>query len=142
MLYRTPRLITSAYDVMCNWSVNLFKRLELYPQSLRPRQILSTLQLLIPKFHLNAHIDWCRHFFSFNWSSGVGRTDAESPERAWAISNSLAGSTKKMGPGSRRDMLDEHFGDWNWRKTITLRMSIAFAFGTVLLILSNSILST
>ncbi|KAE9383998.1 hypothetical protein BT96DRAFT_1008550 [Gymnopus androsaceus JB14] len=46
--------------------------------------------------------------------------DADGPEHAWAISNSLAGSTKKMGPGLHRDMLDEHFGDWNWRKTINL----------------------
>ncbi|KAF9059907.1 hypothetical protein BDP27DRAFT_1430701 [Rhodocollybia butyracea] len=25
-----------------------------------------------------------------------------------------------MGPGSRRDTLDDHWGDWNWRKCITL----------------------
>lgn len=23
-----------------------------------------------------------------------------------------------MGPGSRRDMLDDHFNDWNWKKVI------------------------
>ncbi|KAG1852516.1 hypothetical protein F4604DRAFT_1933664 [Suillus subluteus] len=25
-----------------------------------------------------------------------------------------------MGPGSRRDMLDDHFGDWNWKKLVGL----------------------
>ncbi|KIK35321.1 hypothetical protein CY34DRAFT_17092 [Suillus luteus UH-Slu-Lm8-n1] len=27
---------------------------------------------------------------------------------------------KEMGPGTRRDTLDDHFGDWNWKKTMTL----------------------
>lgn len=70
----------------------------------------------------NAHIEQCQNIFSFNWAPGIGWTDAEGPERAWSVSNSLAGSTKKMGPGSHWDMLDEHFGDWNWQKTITLCM--------------------
>jgi hypothetical protein len=25
-----------------------------------------------------------------------------------------------MGPGSRRDALDDHFGDWNWKKVVGL----------------------
>jgi hypothetical protein len=25
-----------------------------------------------------------------------------------------------MGPGCRRDTLDDHFGDWNWKKTVGL----------------------
>ncbi|KAF9001224.1 hypothetical protein BDZ89DRAFT_1096061 [Hymenopellis radicata] len=46
----------------------------------------------------------------------VGRTDGEAPERGWAASNGAAASTKEMGPGSRLDTLDDHFGDQNWRK--------------------------
>ncbi|KAE9396951.1 hypothetical protein BT96DRAFT_996227 [Gymnopus androsaceus JB14] len=80
--------------------------------------IVSVLDLL--EIYVLANERCRNNNFSFNWAPGVGHTDAESPERAWAISNSLAGSTKKMGPGPHRDMLDEHFGDWNWRKTITL----------------------
>ncbi|KAG6839259.1 hypothetical protein C0991_004359, partial [Blastosporella zonata] len=29
-------------------------------------------------------------------------------------------STKEMGPGSRRDTLDDHFVDYNWRKIMVL----------------------
>ncbi|KAG6852000.1 hypothetical protein C0991_004303 [Blastosporella zonata] len=29
-------------------------------------------------------------------------------------------STKEMGPGSHRDTLDDHFGDYNWRKIMVL----------------------
>ncbi|KAJ7096002.1 hypothetical protein C8R43DRAFT_964421 [Mycena crocata] len=42
-----------------------------------------------------------------------GQTDGEAPERGWANANPLANSTKEMGPGSRRDALDDHFDDWN-----------------------------
>lgn len=33
----------------------------------------------------------------------------------------MANSTKEMGPGSRHDTLDDHFGDYNWRKIMSLR---------------------
>ncbi|KAF8835627.1 hypothetical protein BDN67DRAFT_992388 [Paxillus ammoniavirescens] len=43
-----------------------------------------------------AHIQECQMAFSFNFS--------------------FASSTKEMGPGACRDALDNHFGDWNWKK--------------------------
>lgn len=79
-------------------------------------------KFLVPKFHLPAHIKPCRTRFSFNYTPGVGRTDGEAPERGWAEVNPLAASTREMGPGARRDTLDSHFGDYNWRKTIGLGM--------------------
>ena len=27
---------------------------------------------------------------------------------------------KEMGPGSWHDTIDDHFGDWNWKKVISL----------------------
>jgi hypothetical protein len=53
-------------------------------------------------------------------SKNVGRMDGEAPERGWLNINPVALSTKEMGPGSRRDTLDDHFGDWNWKKSIGL----------------------
>jgi hypothetical protein len=46
------------------------------------------------------------------------RTDGKAPECGWAEVNPLAPSTKEMGPGSQRDTLDAHFGDYNWRKVV------------------------
>ncbi|KAF8147577.1 hypothetical protein B0H34DRAFT_680129 [Crassisporium funariophilum] len=40
----------------------------------------------------------------------------EAPERGWSDANGVASSTKEMGPGSRRNTLDDHFGDRNWAK--------------------------
>jgi hypothetical protein len=76
--------------------------------------------MLVPKFHLPAHIAACRIKYSSNFTPGVGRTDGEAPERAWNETNPLATSTREMGPGSRRDVLDFHFGDYNWWKVTSL----------------------
>ncbi|KAJ7744840.1 hypothetical protein B0H14DRAFT_2637253 [Mycena olivaceomarginata] len=45
---------------------------------------------------------------------------ARAPERGWADANPLARSTKEMGPGFRRDTMDNHFNDWNHKKIIAL----------------------
>ena len=81
---------------------------------------VKSVLFLVPKFHLPAHVEACNLQFSFNLTKGVGRTDGEAPERGWANINPAAQSTKEMGPGSRRDTLDDHFGDWNWKKMIKL----------------------
>ncbi|KAJ8515159.1 hypothetical protein ONZ45_g7382 [Pleurotus djamor] len=83
---------------------------------------------LVPKFHLFAHRTACHIEYSFNLTPRVGRTDGESPERGWAAMNPIASSTKEMGPGSRRDTLDDHFGDYNWRKVISLHSTLLTRF--------------
>ena len=75
---------------------------------------ISTM-FLIPKFHLPAHIPRCQVAYSFNFTPHVGRTDGEAPEHGWVNINPAASSTKEMGPGTQRDTLDDHFGDWNWK---------------------------
>ncbi len=108
------RLVIS-YDIACQWSKKLLHRCHLYPEN----QILTSapdLLFLVPKFHLPAHVAACQIGYSFNLTPGVGRTDGEAPERGWSAANAMAASTREMGPGSRRDTLDDHFGDYNWRK--------------------------
>lgn len=108
-----PLRLTVSYDIVCQWIRNLAHRASLYP----PNHFFDlTFTYLIPKFHLPAHQASCHAEFSFNYTPFVGRTDGEAPERGWAAMNPVANSTKEMGPGSRRDTLDDHFGDCNWRK--------------------------
>ena len=90
------------------------------PPSVQPNLHNRDVTFLVPKFHLPAHITSCQWAFSFNWTKGVGRTDGEEPERGWANINAAASSTKDMGPGHRRDTLDDYFGDWNWKKLVKL----------------------
>ncbi|KAJ7174245.1 hypothetical protein B0H12DRAFT_1246897 [Mycena haematopus] len=92
-----------SYDIACQWHINIW-----------------FMTFLVPKFHLPAHIEACNLKYSFNLTPNVGQTDGEAPERGWADANPLARSTKEMGPGSRRDTLDDHFNDWNHKKIIAL----------------------
>jgi hypothetical protein len=115
-----PLRIVLSYDIVCLWSRNLLARSGIYPPNMIP--FLDFLYL-VPKFHLPAHVAKCQANFSFNFMPLVGRTDGEAPERSWAAMNAVANSTKEMGPGSRRDTLDVHFGDYNWRKVTSIGMS-------------------
>jgi len=71
---------------------------------------------LVPKFHLASHIEGCADNFSFNWTKNVGRTSGESVETNWASLNLLATSTREMGFGHHRDIINDAMGDWNWGK--------------------------
>lgn len=111
--------IKSSYDISCQHSKNLRVRNTMLPEDIQwPSQL--KIDFFIPKFHIRAHIPECQLKYSFNLIKGVGRTDGEAPERGWAAINPIANSTKEMGPGNRRDTLDDHFNDYNWSKIITL----------------------
>ncbi|KAK0453026.1 uncharacterized protein EV420DRAFT_1621640 [Desarmillaria tabescens] len=112
----TPPTLVISYDIACQWHKNFFARIEQYPPELRPHQLERNILYLVPKFHLPVHILKCRNNFSFNFSAKVGRTDGEAPD------------TKEMGPGSRWDTLDDHFGDYNWRKIIIMAQTICERF--------------
>jgi hypothetical protein len=109
-----------SYDIACQWNKNLWDRMTAMPISLHLDRIQKTIRFFVPKFHLPAHISTCQSMFSFNFGKHVGRTDGEAPERGWSNIKPVASSTKEMGPGSRRDTLDDHFGDWNWKKLVGL----------------------
>jgi hypothetical protein len=109
-----------SYDVACQWAIYLWKRLLVYPPPLRFDYQSKAFKFLVPKFHLPAHIMKCQKTFSFNFAKGVGRTEGEAPERGWAILNWAAASTVEMGPGFRRDVMDDHLGDINWQKTCNM----------------------
>ncbi|KAJ7813038.1 hypothetical protein B0H14DRAFT_3090425 [Mycena olivaceomarginata] len=99
-----------SYDIVCQWHKNIWTRLAGYGPELHGRGRNCHYVWLIPKFHLPAHIEACNILFSFNLT----------PYRGWANANPLTTSTKEMGPGARRDALDDHFNDWNHKKIMGL----------------------
>ncbi|TFK60590.1 hypothetical protein BDN72DRAFT_779220, partial [Pluteus cervinus] len=113
--------VVVSYDIACQWAINLLKRMVTYRQSIQhDASKIASFTYLVPKFHLPAHISSCQTQYSFNLHSHVGRTDGEAPERGWSHINPIALSTCEMGPGSRRDTLNDHFGDLNWTKTYSM----------------------
>ncbi|KAH7917830.1 hypothetical protein BV22DRAFT_1108497 [Leucogyrophana mollusca] len=114
------KVLNVSYDIACQWHKHLWQRMGSLPFSQHLNHADKDITFLVPKFHLPAHIAPCQWLYSFNWTRGVGRTDGEAPERGWANINPVASSTKEMGPGHRRDTIDDHFSDWNWKKVVGL----------------------
>ncbi|KAF8695219.1 hypothetical protein AX14_001858, partial [Amanita brunnescens Koide BX004] len=112
--------IVASYDITCQWCQNFYKRMkEAFPPSWSINHSVD-IRFLVPKFHLPAHMDKCHQDFSFNNAPHMGQTDGEAPERGWANINGLSYSTREMGPGSQQDTIEDHFGDWNWKKIIAM----------------------
>jgi len=125
----TP-IIFIVFDTACQWHKNLLGRMKI-PPSLGRKLCQKTSNgpsFLLPpsSFLLATHVEACNLQISFNLTKGVGRTGGEAPERGWANINPAALSTKEMSPGTRRDTLDDRFGDWNWKKTIKMGMSFIY----------------
>ncbi|KAJ3537092.1 hypothetical protein NMY22_g5739 [Coprinellus aureogranulatus] len=119
-----PYLLVVSYDIACQWSKKLKERCIRYgsnPVADGDTQITFN----IPKFHLPAHVQLCRDRYNFNYTRYVGRTDGEAPERGWSTSNDLAYSTREMGAGTRRDTLDDAYGDINWWKSAVIYLTLA-----------------
>jgi hypothetical protein len=131
--------IIISYDIACQWSRHFWDRMLQFPRECHINGSSVKINFLVPKFHLPAHRPACHVAYSFNFTPCVGRTDGEAPERGWSNSNALSSSTKEMGPGSRRDTLDDHFGDLNWRKVCGLGLIILFSFTAKLIYLNQEL---
>ena len=112
-----------SYDIVCQFSVNVFDRFDIYPEDIEIRQDDRTFHFMVPKFHLPAHVASCQTEYSLNFNEKVGWTDGEGIERGWGNINPIASSTREMGPGSRHDRLDQVLNDLNWVKVTRLGMS-------------------
>lgn len=108
------RTFLVSYDIACQWYKHLFARLAAFNPEIPLLKEGSESRFVVPKFHLPAHIPNCQTRFAFMFTTGAGLGDGEAPERGWAYSNPLAPSTREMGPGTRRDTLDFHYGNYNW----------------------------
>jgi len=111
-------ILVVSYDIACQWFVNLHQRIASdWPTELHPPKSTNLIPA-IPKLHEPMHKKVNHQGFSFNFIPGVGLTDGEAPERIWAPHNALASATRQQAPGSRQDVLDAHFGFWNWLKYV------------------------
>ncbi|KIJ50039.1 hypothetical protein M422DRAFT_44516 [Sphaerobolus stellatus SS14] len=113
-----------SYVIACQWSKNIKKRAAQLPSYLNPIVAVAMLSFLIPKFHLPGHGTPCQAPYSFNLKVGCARTDGEGIERGWSYMNPVGTATKEIGPGSRQDMLEDHWGNMNWTKTVDLCSSM------------------
>ncbi len=115
--------VVISYDIGCQWSKHFKKRMAQYPEKMwLPSDLI--VEIGIPSWHVNGHGPFCQTNYSLSYISGVGRTCGEDIETSWSHTNSLAPSVREMGPGSRRETLNDHWNGWNFRKVVGFRKFI------------------
>lgn len=112
------RIIIS-YDIACQWSKNLSTRMLQYPEHMRINPDRVEIRTAVPGFHIRAHGADCQQLFSFSFLLWVARTVGEEVETGWAHMNLASPSIQEMGPGHRHEVLNDHWGGWNFQKTLT-----------------------
>lgn len=72
----------------------------------------------VGKFHLGAHIPSCFSRYSLNFIEGAGQLDGEIIETLWAPLNKISSMIRSMSKCHRREVLDDHVRDANWKKLV------------------------
>jgi hypothetical protein len=106
------------YDVMCQWSVHMKHR----AAGSRHLNIPDGLELRlgIGLFHIHGHQDTCLARYSPSFIEGGRQIDGETIETLWAPLNEISRSTRGMSTSHRREVIDDHMNDSNWKKLIDL----------------------
>ncbi|KAH9841328.1 uncharacterized protein C8Q71DRAFT_853727 [Rhodofomes roseus] len=71
-------------------------------------------------FHIHSHQHDCLPKYSPSFIPGAGQVDSEIIETLWAPLNRIPGSTRAMATSHRKEVIDDHMNDTNWRKTISM----------------------
>ncbi|KAF7301155.1 CxC2 domain-containing protein [Mycena indigotica] len=115
-----------AYDIICQWMVNFFQRIEKIRKGNADTSNLATefenvdIQFGLPVWHAGAHELQCRAQLALAYLLGIGKTDGEAMERVWASLNPASWATKEMGEGARLDVLEDRIDQLNFEKNIHL----------------------
>lgn len=117
-LIGTCLMLFVTYDLACQYYKNFLRRMSAFPPCMKlDTTTTENMRWAIPKKHWAVHgPDHSR--WSLNYLPYSARTSGELIETSWAHSNPISVSTREMAPAVRREVLDDHWGAWNWQKTI------------------------
>lgn len=104
------------YDINCQYSVYLMDRFQASHFLDMPQHI--TLVHGIGLMHIGGHIPSCFPRYTPTFIDGAGRVDGEILESLWSVLNEISPSTQNASHASRREMLDDHMNDSNWKKML------------------------
>lgn len=71
---------------------------------------------VIPALHIQNHKDYCMYRFGSAYLRWLGHFYGETAEHYWAELNQVGTHTRQMNSGHRHDTINDHHGDWNWKK--------------------------
>ena len=126
------RRIVVTYDIACQWSRNLFKRMEGLPGRLKLADGVE-IEVAVPSWHINAHGKRCQEDYHVGHLVGVGRLCGDEVEQTWWNTNSLGASVRKMGPAARHEVLNDHWSAFNMNKIVGFRKWCGYISSNVLI---------
>ncbi|KAI0026428.1 hypothetical protein K488DRAFT_75352, partial [Vararia minispora EC-137] len=106
------------YDSYCIAEVNMKRRFKQHHPDVY--DAMTRIHGAIPAVHVVNHKERCRYEFATAYLSGFGHFHGETVEHYWAEINQIGPMIRQMNGGRRHDTLNDHHGDWNWKKTIKL----------------------
>ncbi|KAF9489147.1 hypothetical protein BDN71DRAFT_1402098, partial [Pleurotus eryngii] len=116
------RLLLS-YDIACQYSRNLFRRMKQMPTTLQlSDNTASRFDFVVPKFHLYGHGTQCQLWYLINLCPGCAQSNLEDLEHWWVHINPVSMSTKLISPWTCCETIDDHAHGWNWRKVTNFGM--------------------
>lgn len=110
------RRLLLLYDINCQYSVYLLERFARNKFLEMPEDL--TIVHGIGLMHVGGHIPSCFPRYAPTFIDGAGRTVGEVLESLWAVLNEISASTQNATHASRREMLDDHMNDSNWKKML------------------------
>ena len=78
------------------------------------------LRLGIGLFHIHGHQDTCLTRYSPSFIEGGRQIDGKTIETLWAPLNEILRSIRGMLTSYRREVIDDHMNDSNWKKLVDL----------------------
>ncbi|KAJ3728212.1 hypothetical protein C8R42DRAFT_571286, partial [Lentinula raphanica] len=107
-----------SYDNTCGAVANIHSRWHKYFPKNSP--IIDNARFTIPACHVRNHVEGCDYLYCYMYKPNTGHFHGETVEATWAVFNELGPSVLQMSPGHRIDTLITHYGDWNWRKAVSM----------------------
>ena len=111
-----------AYDIACQYSVNLRKRI-----MEGPFLDLSVDLPILPAiglFHVHGHQEKCYARYAPTFVRGIGKGDGEILETNWGVLNGISPMARTMTLAHRTEVMDAHFADNNWKKMVNMGQSL------------------
>ena len=107
-----------SYDVMCQWSIHMMERWAGRDYLKKPDNL--ELKLAIGLFHIHGHQNTCLARYSSSFFEGGRQINGETIKMLWAPLNEISRSTRGMSTSHRREVIDDHMNDSNWKKLVDI----------------------
>jgi hypothetical protein len=103
------------YDIMCQYSVNLFKRME---KNALPWPSYDEFLAGVGIWHVHGHVRDCYYRYCPLFLPGVGVVDGEIVETIWSVLNRVARTTRHMSLHHRQEVINSHINYLNYHKML------------------------